>query len=209
MAHCTYLTGPKLPPMPCHDSAWLRLYHSQNDRAFITMMGFNVATFNWILGAGFNELWNLSPISCTDVTNSASPQTYRKSLDAAGALGLVLHFLGFKMTKTSLQQIFALIPAPCSRYINFGLEILLKSLLNISKAAIGHWPEGEQFEELTNLVLTWHPLLSGVLGQWMALTWLSRYPKIKKSKIQPSMASYTIILLAVYLPLLLMVSDRY
>ena len=46
MAHCTYLTGPELPPMPCHDSAWLRLYHSQNDRAFITMMGFNVATFN-------------------------------------------------------------------------------------------------------------------------------------------------------------------
>ena len=164
MAHCTYLTGPKLPPMPCHDSAWLRLYHSQNDRAFITMMGFNVATFNWILGAGFNELWNLSPISCTDVTNSSSPRTYRKSLDAAGALGLVLHFLGSKMTKTSLQQIFALIPAPCSRYINFGLEILLKSLLNISKAAIGHWPEGEQFEELTNLVLTWHPLLSGAFG---------------------------------------------
>ena len=147
-----------LIPMPHHDSAWLRPYHSQNDRAF------NVATFNQILGVGFNELWNLSPISCTDVTNSASPWTYRKSLDAAGALGLVLHFLGSKMTKTSLQQIFALIPAPCSQYINFGLEILLKSLLNISKAAIGHWPEGEQFEELTNLVLTWHPLLSGAFG---------------------------------------------
>jgi hypothetical protein len=126
-------------------------------------MGFNVATFNRILGAGFNELWNLLPIPRTDVTNSASPRAYRRSLDAAGALGLVLHFLGSTMTETSLQQIFALIPATCSRYINFGLEILLKSLLNISEAAI-RWPEGEQFEELTNLVLARHPLLSGAFG---------------------------------------------
>ena len=56
-----------------------------------------------------------------------------------------------------------LIPATCSQYIDFGLEILLKSLLNISKVAIC-WPEGDHFEELTNLVLAWHPLLSGAFG---------------------------------------------
>jgi hypothetical protein len=43
------------------------------------------------------------------------------------------------------------------------LEILLKSLLNISEAGIC-WPKGEQFEELTNLVLARHPLLSGAFG---------------------------------------------
>ena len=133
IAHPTYLTCPKLPPMPCHDSAWLRLYHSQNDRAFITTMGLNVETFNWILGASFNELWNLLPIPHTDVANSALPRAYHRSLDVVGALGPVLHILGSTMTETSLQQIFALVPATCSQYINFGLEILLKSLLNISE----------------------------------------------------------------------------
>ena len=163
LAHRTYLTRPELPPEPCHDSAWLRLYHSQSDRAFITTMGFNVQAFDWILQAGFNKLWNLLPIPCTDVTDNAVPRAYRRSLDAAGALGLVLHFLSSTMTEISLQQIFALVPATSSRYINFGLEILLKTLLNIEEAGI-HWPEGEEFEELTNLVLVRHPLLSGAFG---------------------------------------------
>src|ERR1700719_2068081 len=38
LAHCTYLTRPELPPEPRCDSAWLRLYHSQSDWAFITTM---------------------------------------------------------------------------------------------------------------------------------------------------------------------------
>ena len=126
-----------LIPMPHHDSAWLRLYHSQNDRAF------NVATFNQILGVGFNELWNLSPIPHTDVTNSASPQAYHRSLDAVGALGLILHFLGSTMIKTRfscsyLQLVLNILildwkssSSPCltlARWLSVGLkEIILRS----------------------------------------------------------------------------------
>ena len=160
LVHRTYLTHPELPQEPHHDSAWLRLYHSQSDQAFITT---DVQAFNRILQAGFNKLWNLLPIPHTDVMENAAPRAYRRSLYAVGALGLVLHLLCSTMTEISLQQIFALVLETSSQYINFGLEILLKTLLNIEEAGI-HWPEGEEFEELTNLVLTRHPLLSGAFG---------------------------------------------
>ncbi|KAE9395858.1 hypothetical protein BT96DRAFT_958416 [Gymnopus androsaceus JB14] len=38
------------------------------------------------------------------------PRVHRRSLDAAGALGLILHYLNSTMLDVSLEQIFALIP---------------------------------------------------------------------------------------------------
>ena len=37
-----HLTRPDLLPDPRNDTPWQALYHSQNDRAFITTMGFDV-----------------------------------------------------------------------------------------------------------------------------------------------------------------------
>lgn len=161
-AHRTYLTRPELPPNPCIESAWQRLYRSQSDRAFITTMGFNVTTFNTILEAGFEEQWNTTPIPRHDVPVSAAPRMGRRSLDAAGALGLVLHFVNSTMQEVSLQQIFALVPATVSRYINFALGILLNILKRIPEAAIT-WPEGDEFQELNDLVVARHSLLTGTM----------------------------------------------
>ena len=162
-AHRTYLTRPELQPNPREESAWQRLYRSENDRAFITTMGLNVAAFDRILTAGFEESWNTMPIPRNDVAGTATPRIYRRSLDAAGALGLVLHFLGSTMSEVSLQQIFALIPTTTSRYINFSLSILLSTLRGIQDAGV-IWPEGDEFEELTDLVIARHPLLTGAFG---------------------------------------------
>src|SRR5687767_5501823 len=41
-----YLTRPDLLPNPRADTPWQALYESQNDHAFITTMGFDVAAFN-------------------------------------------------------------------------------------------------------------------------------------------------------------------
>ena len=41
-SQCLYLTRPDLFPDPRNDTPWQALYHSQNDHAFITTMGFNV-----------------------------------------------------------------------------------------------------------------------------------------------------------------------
>ncbi|KAA1080360.1 hypothetical protein PGT21_004077 [Puccinia graminis f. sp. tritici] len=45
----TYLTRGDLPGNPMSDSAWAYMFSSQNDRAFITTMGVDVATFNTLL----------------------------------------------------------------------------------------------------------------------------------------------------------------
>ena len=60
----------------------------------------------------------------------------QRSLDAAGTLGLVLHFVNSAMQEVSLPQIFVLVPAAISHYINFALGILLNILKRIPEAAI-------------------------------------------------------------------------
>ncbi|KIJ43747.1 hypothetical protein M422DRAFT_60301 [Sphaerobolus stellatus SS14] len=96
----------------------------RNPRAFITTMGFDVATFLVILG-NFAEEWDATPIPCNDTSSVGEARIGRHSLDAAGALGLVLHYLNSTMCEVSLQQIFALIPITISHYLNFSLQILM------------------------------------------------------------------------------------
>jgi len=139
-----------------------RLYRSQSNRVFITTMGFNIAVFNTILEVGFEEQWNTT-IPWHDVSMTATPRMNQRSLDAAGALGLVLHFVNSTMQEVSLQQIFALVPATVSRYINFALGMLLGVLKKIPEAAVV-WPEGDEFQELNDLVVERHNLLTGAFG---------------------------------------------
>ncbi|KAI0047508.1 hypothetical protein FA95DRAFT_1662926 [Auriscalpium vulgare] len=162
-AHRTYLCRPQLLPNPREGTPWQRLYESRSDRAFVTTMGVDVACFEAILAAGFADMWNLTPIPRADVPTTSNPRPERRSLDAAGALGLVLHYLSSTMREVSLQQIFAIIPTTCSRYITFGLSILLKTVRTMSDATIP-WPQGDTYEEYTLLIQSRHPLLVGAFG---------------------------------------------
>ena len=47
------------------------------------------------------------------------------------------------MPKITLQQIFAIIPATTTRYITFGLRILLETFSKIPNAAM-LWPHEDQ-----------------------------------------------------------------
>jgi hypothetical protein len=130
----TYLTRPELLPNPRENTPWKSLYDSQSDRAFITTMGFDVATFHGILDAGFATEWNTQPVPRNDVPQTAVPRPTHRSLDAADALGLVLHFLTSTMADISLVQIFALIPTTVSHFIQFSLTILLQTLRKMPDA---------------------------------------------------------------------------
>jgi hypothetical protein len=66
-----YLTRPDLLRNPRVLTPWQTLYQSRNNRAFITTMGFDVATLNSILVAGFEMRWNTNPIPRNDVPSSA------------------------------------------------------------------------------------------------------------------------------------------
>ena len=86
--------------------------------------------------SGFGTLWLSQPIPCADASTHGEPRPGGRSLDAWGALGLVLHYLNSTMLEISLQQIFALIPTTVSRYITFGLQILLETLCDLPDATI-------------------------------------------------------------------------
>ncbi|KAF4604531.1 hypothetical protein EYR40_003305 [Pleurotus pulmonarius] len=129
-------------------------------------MGFDVATFNFLLyGPGrFAEQWNTFTIPRDDTSSTGKPRLGRRSLDAAGALGLILHYLGSSMLEISLQQIFALVPATVSRYIKFAMMILLKTLQAMPEAKICFPKTIEELTEYTDLICTRHPLLRGAFA---------------------------------------------
>lgn len=158
-----YLARPNLLPNPRVDTPWRRLYRNGEDRAFITTMGVDTTTFRMILEAGFGLMWYTLPITRPDTHTTGRPRAGRRSLDAEGGLGLVLHWLSSTMRQVSLQQIFALVPSTVSRYLQFALSILLMVLQRMPHTAIA-WPQGDDFLELSGYVAARHPLLHGVFG---------------------------------------------
>lgn len=158
-----YLTRPNLLPNPHQSTPWQVLYESQNDRAFITTMGFDVKTFHKILDHGFRDLWNTLAIPRRETNIDSRPRLGRRSLDAEGALGLILHWLSSTMLDVSLMQIFALIPTTVSRYITFSSSNLLFTLRRMHEARI-QWLVGDEFQENNSLIMDRHPLLDGAFG---------------------------------------------
>jgi hypothetical protein len=166
LEHRLYLRRGELLPDPRIATPWQRLWESQQDRAFITTMGFNVATFRLLLeGPGrFGERWENTPIPRNDVNPGGQARMGRRSLDGAGALGLVLHYLGSAMLEVSLQQIFALTPSTLNRYLQFAEKALYETLRQLEEARISMPTSQAELEELTQLIKQRHPLLDGAFA---------------------------------------------
>ncbi|KDR70605.1 hypothetical protein GALMADRAFT_50277, partial [Galerina marginata CBS 339.88] len=160
-----YLVRAELLPNPRGQTAWQRLYQARKDRGFITTMGFDVETFDYILHSGFAETWMSTPIPRTDTSIQGGARPGAQSLDPAGGLGLVLHYLNSTMTEVSLEEIFVLIPSIVTRYINFCLEILLHTLRNaIPEAYLGWLQTPQEFNKCSDLIIRRHPRLSGAFA---------------------------------------------
>ncbi|KAK9233729.1 hypothetical protein V1525DRAFT_436306, partial [Lipomyces kononenkoae] len=86
-----YLTRPVLlwPRL----SPWQRLRDSAEDKAF------------WV------QTRLTTPITRDDVSVHGEARRSQRSLDADGALGLVLHFLNSSMAQFTLNEIFGIVPA--------------------------------------------------------------------------------------------------
>jgi hypothetical protein len=158
-----FLTCANLLPEPHIALSWQALYHSQDNRGYITTMGVDVATFDYILDSGFWNAWNLRTIPRDDVNPGGSTQLGRRSLDAEGALGLLLHFMSGTMNETSLQELFALVPSVLSRYIGFALTILSTVLPQIQEARIS-WPSAAKMAEYSAAIKRRHPMIDGAFG---------------------------------------------
>lgn len=154
------LTRPALMPYPRLESAWLSIYADKEDRSFITTMGIDVDTFHFLLDCGFRAAWTQNPIPHNDVNPRGSTRLGRRSLDAAGGLGLLLHYLHGTMSETALQQIFAIVPSVLTRYVHFALGILHTLLLDLRDAQI-QWPSVDEMQEYSDIIQKRHPLIKG------------------------------------------------
>jgi len=158
-----YLTRRNLHPSSWSATAWEYLYESKDDRAFILTMGVGVSVFQQLLDSGFEVTWNTMLIPRDDVLSNAKPRVHHRSLTSTGALGLVLHHLNSIMADYSLQLIFGITPAVCSRYRNWALSILQVVLRNFYKARVT-WPTKQQCQQYSALIQQRHPFLEYAIG---------------------------------------------
>ena len=159
----TYLTRADLTGHPRAFSAWMHMREIGNDRAFITVMGIDVRTFEAIL-VPFSAVWEASTITQLDVNPHGQPQPHQRSLDSAGGLALVLHWLSSTMAAYTLQQIFGITAAVCTRNLQFGCKCLLKVLRDLKVSRIT-WPSREDRCLLYSwLIQRKYPLLSKCFG---------------------------------------------
>jgi hypothetical protein len=151
-----------LLPNPCANMPFQAVHNAGNDRAYITTMGVDVPTFEYLL-AKFAHKWNTSTIPCKDVQQLGMPRQGQHSLKADRALGLDLYYLSSCMQESHLQEIFALTPTTCSCYLDFALNILLKVLRQLPESCIIWW-DGKEFEEDKGVILNHHHCLAGAIG---------------------------------------------
>ncbi|KAG2353241.1 hypothetical protein BDR07DRAFT_1433965 [Suillus spraguei] len=69
-------------------------------------MGVDVSTFSLLLTAGFVQAWYETPIPHEDVSAHETSRIDKCSLDAAGALGLVLHYLNSTIQSHRMHMCF-------------------------------------------------------------------------------------------------------
>ncbi|QRW07061.1 DDE superfamily endonuclease [Ceratobasidium sp. AG-Ba] len=151
-----------LMPNPRLGSDWVILHQGRRDGAYIKVMGIDVATFNYILDSGFKEAWMRNTITRDDVNPAGRSRPGARSLDAAGGLGVILYHLCSVMSDAAIEQIFALVPSSVSRYLSFGMPLLLEVLKKLPESQI-EWPSVDDMGELSDIVNTRYPSIKGMI----------------------------------------------
>jgi hypothetical protein len=147
----TYLTCKDLPGHPRFCSTWTHMREVGNNQAFITVMGIDLATFESIL-VPFNLAWSSSTIPRANVTPVGKPQPHRRSLDAAGGLALIFHWLSSTMAVYMLQQLFSITAAVCLQDLLHARQCLLTVLKDLRITHIT-WPSSDH--QNANVSATW------------------------------------------------------
>ena len=156
----TNLTRQDLPGHPRVRSVWTHLQDCGNNRALITVMGIDFATFKLIL-VPFVVAWSSSTIPRSNVNPNGDPQPHTCLLDAAGGLALLLHWLNSTMAAYTLQQIFLITTAVCSQDLHHARICLLAVLRDLCIT----WPSTEQkFQNFSKMIENKFPLLTQCFG---------------------------------------------
>ena len=130
---------PRLALQDPHVSAWRKLYGSSNSQAMITLLGFDVATFEW-LREKFEPLYTThSPFIADDgtIVEIRERGNGRPCLmSGADCLALNLAWSRLRGSTTALSLIFGMTGSSVSMYLRFGRRLIIRILLKEPDAAI-------------------------------------------------------------------------
>ncbi|KAG8698458.1 hypothetical protein FRC11_014408, partial [Ceratobasidium sp. 423] len=71
-----HLTRPELQQTPMDSSGWQSIYQSHEDRAFIHVLGIDVATFKYLMDSGFCEARDTRPIKQTGTNQAGASHSW-------------------------------------------------------------------------------------------------------------------------------------
>lgn len=91
-------------------------------------MSVDIITFRRLFTSGFWHPWDFTPNARSDVNLTGLTTPSQRSLDDEGTLSLPCTIYAAQCKKRSMQLIFAVVPSVLTRYIDFGLDILLAVL---------------------------------------------------------------------------------
>ncbi|KAH9447214.1 hypothetical protein Pst134EA_029249 [Puccinia striiformis f. sp. tritici] len=100
----------------------------------------------------FSQAWDNTTIPTSNVNSHGAPWLHKQSLNAAGGLGLLLHWLSSTMAGHSLNQIFAIAPAVCARCLQHARSILLTVLKDLQIARISWLSREDQVQSYSDLI---------------------------------------------------------
>ena len=148
--------------VPPARSPWRKVWEARNDAAFLVTMAITVELFEELLGL-FAPRFEAYSTHRADVNPRGKPRLGRRLVQAHDALALVLHWLGSACEMVQLQQIFAMTPTVCSRYLAYGRRVLLSILATYPAAAV-IWPSEDLLREYCARIDKQHPLVRNAFG---------------------------------------------
>jgi hypothetical protein len=123
-------------------------------------MGIEVTTFESLL-VPFDLAWSGTTIPRANVNANGAPQLSCQSLDSAGGLALILHWISSTMSGYLLQQIFSITAAVCLRDLLHACICLLAVLKDLKISRIS-WPSSElKFRCYSKMIENKYPCLTG------------------------------------------------
>jgi hypothetical protein len=147
-------------------SPWRRVFASRDDQAMITLTGFGMESFNYLVNLFAPVYDHYSPYVNKDgyiVRKKSLTKGRPRMLNPADCLGLVLAWSRTRGSLMVLQLLFGMTMSPVGKYLQFARRILVKILKNDDLAKI-KVPSVQRLEEYRAMIADRHPALDMVWG---------------------------------------------
>ena len=167
-----------IPRASLHDpieSAWHRLYLSLNDKALVTLTGFDHQAFRGLLRL-FEPVYNLYSPGDGDqdgciVRIRQQNRGRPRLLTASDCLGLNLAWTRLRGSTTALQLVFGMTGSRISKWLRYGRRLLILILCNHPDAAV-RIPSAARIRQYKASIILRFPSL---LDVWCTMDGLKLY----------------------------------